>query len=363
MKHAIELSYFAFPVSICCARANPPSRPAGLRLGRRAPAIKAERAGGIMARNSFKLFVAAGPMALLAACGGGGGEGISSTPPPPAAAPAPTPTPTSTPTPPPPVLAPANIGLISNQSFKTLSLSHSMESGPMSDVESTPPTRSETLAFRYNSAENIYEITLPGFAPGRLQTEGLNGTSGRTASSTFNRVTLGAGPTLQAASVTLQVPGSSFSPFTYTSLANWEGAGFSGVFAYGIATAPGEVPLSGSAGYSANVVGATEYDVYVGGFAKLQFDFAAGTLSGFMQPMISDGWDLSIDPGRYDFTQTIFAAGRTDFSGSFVVPGLPNAQSYFEGSFTGPQAAELMARWQAPSAHGSMFGVWVGKKD
>lgn len=323
-----------------------------------------------MTRNLFRLFVAAGPAALLAACGGGGGGGgggVSSTPPPPVAAPTPTPTPpatsTPTPTPPPPVLAPANIGLVSNQPFKTFSLSHGLESGPMSYVETRPPTRSETLAFRYNSAERVYEIALPGFAPGRLKTEGLNGTNGQTASSTVNSVTLGAGPALQAATVMLPVPGSSFSPFTYTSLAYWDGAGYSGIFAYGIPTAPGNVPLSGSAGYTANVAGTTEYEAVVGGFAKLQFDFAAGTLSGFMQPMISDGWDLSINPGRYDFTQTIFAAGSTDFSGSFIVPGRPNAQSYFEGSFTGPQAAELMARWQAPSALGNMFGVWVGKKD
>lgn len=353
MKRGIELYYFAFPVSICCT-GSWVGECAGHQGGIRDPFIT---------RKSLKLFLAAGPMALLAACGGGGG-GVSSTPPPPVAGP-PAPTPSPPPTPPPPaaVLPPANIALVSDQPFKTFSLSHTMAAGPMSYVETVPPTRSEALAFRYNSAERVYEIALPGFVPGRLQTEFLNGTIGQTATSTFNRVTLGAGPTLQAASVSLPVPGSSFSPFTYTSLANWEGGGVTGIFAYGIATAPGDVPLSGSAGYSANVVGTTDFDAYVGGFAKLQFDFAAGTLSGFMQPMISDGWDLSINPGRYDFTQTIFAAGSTDFSGSFIVPGLPNAVSYFEGSFTGSQAAELMARWQAPYAHGSMFGVWVGKKD
>lgn len=315
-----------------------------------------------MIRNSPKLFAVAGPMVLLAACGGGGG--VSSPPPPPVAAPTPTSTPT--PIPPSPVLAPASIALVSDQPFKTFSLSHSTESGPFEDIETVPPTRSEAMDFRYNSAERVYEIALPGFPAGRLQTEGLNGTSGQTATSTFNRVTLGSSSTQQEVAVTLPVPGSSFSPFTYTSFGNWGipgELGPSGIFAYGIATAPGDVPLSGSAGYSANVIGTTDYGYFVGGIANLQFDFAAGTLSGFMHPAISDGWDLSIDPGRYDFTQTIFAAGSTDFSGSFIVPGLPNAQSYFEGSFTGPQAAELMARWQAPSAHGSMFGVWVGKKD
>ena len=49
------------------------------------------------------------------------------------------------------------------------------------------------------------------------------------------------------------------------------------------------------------------------------------------------------------------------------VPGLPNADSSFEGNFTGPNAAELMARFEAPflvdGQQGTLSGAWVGKKN
>ena len=306
-------------------------------------------------------------VACLPACGGGGG--VSSTPPPPLAgnpAPAPTPTPAPPPTPA-AVLEPPEIGLVSNQPFKTFSLSHSLTSGPFSWVEDTPPSRAETVDFRYNAAEDVYEITLPGGQPGRLKTEGLNGTSGQVATGTFNRVTLGATTTTQPYTVTLPVPGSSFSPLTYTSFAMWEFAegARKGIFAYGIPTGAAAVPVSGSASYTAQVIGWDKFDSYIDGIAKLQFDFAGGTLSGFMEPQSNDGWNAPIAFGRYNFTQTVFAVGSPEFSGRFAVPGQPNADSFFEGAFNGPNAAELMARWQAPTPDGqnSMFGIWVGKKD
>ena len=102
-----------------------------------------------------------------------------------------------------------------------------------------------------------------------------------------------------------------------------------------------------------------------------------GTLAGSMHPTIYDEFDsFFVDFGRYDFTQTNYAKGGTTFAGAFVVPGLPDAtpQSFFEGAFTGPGGAEVLARWQAPfvvsgdwsipdGTKGVLSGIWIGKKD
>ncbi len=104
----------------------------------------------------------------------------------------------------------------------------------------------------------------------------------------------------------------------------------------------------------------------VSGSARLNFDFGGGTLAGHMDASISDGWD-PVPLGRYSFAHTNYARGATSFSGSFEAPGVSGLSS-FEGRFNGPQAAELMARWNAPFVDplkrgtGNMTGVWFGKK-
>lgn len=87
-----------------------------------------------------------------------------------------------------------------------------------------------------------------------------------------------------------------------------------------------------------------------------------------MNPKIVDSFDgIFIDFGQFDFKQTVYSAGSATFSGKFVVPGLPNADSSFNGNFTGPDAAELMARFITPVQRGdvqqTISGVWIGKKD
>jgi len=180
--------------------------------------------------------------------------------------------------------------------------------------------------------------------------------------------------------VTLFVPGSHFSPYTYTSFGWWNGDVGSnngqtiheeGIFAYGIPTAAGDVPTSGSASYSAEITGTFGANTYppngIGGDVSLSFNFASGTLSGFMHPKIEDAFDgLFVDFGRYDFAQTVYSTGSTTFSGQLSQAGL-SANGTFNGNFTGPNAAELMARFQAPyklgGDQGTIAGVWVGKKD
>jgi len=171
------------------------------------------------------------------------------------------------------------------------------------------------------------------------------------------------------------VPGTSFSPYTYTSFGYWDGKTGSidgtethqeGIFAYGVPTASTGVPTSGSATYTATVVGRTADGYDIGGNATLQFQFAAGTLSGHFDPLYYD-WDAVISLGRYDFVNTAYAAGSTTFAGGLSQGGVGTGS--FNGEFTGPNSEELMARWLATYHNAAqntdlpLSGIWVGKKN
>jgi hypothetical protein len=138
-----------------------------------------------------------------------------------------------------------------------------------------------------------------------------------------------------------------------------------GVFAYGIPTASGDVPITGSANYSGEVRGLTDGGADVWGSILLGFDFGAGTLSGKMEPLWSDGWD-SHAFGTYSFTNTVYSTGSTTFSGSFIAPPGVEGDSAFEGRFNGPRGAEVMGSWNAPyqigDTHGTMGGVFGASK-
>jgi hypothetical protein len=293
----------------------------------------------------------------LAGCGGagGGGGGLAFTPPPP-----PAPAPTPTPTPPPPA---GPLG--TPQQFPTLAfvqrVSTDLNGG---NVQRQALNLNEAVGFRFSEATQSYEIEIAGYRPGKLVPNAA------TVGTTHDySVTDGlASDTPQRIAVYLNSPDRSGGTITltHTGYGQWFGVtgetdrrNFNnGVFAYGIATAAGD--------YTAYVSGTSE-NVGVGGQAQLRFNFGAGTLAGHMAPVLLDDWGPT-PLGRYDFTQTVHGVGSTTFSGKFVVPG-STADSFFEGRFNGPRAAELMARWQAPykdpysDSWGTMFGVWAGKKD
>jgi hypothetical protein len=162
---------------------------------------------------------------------------------------------------------------------------------------------------------------------------------------------------------------------TYTTLADYnlsdspEPFGF---FAFGTATQVGAIPVAGSATYDAILRGAsTQRYGQIGGTAVLEFDFAVGKLSGHLDPVIHDPTGLGFNDtalGRYDFTNTVYSAGGTTFSGQLSNPTVSSAGS-FNGLLTGPAAEELMGRWIAPyqfpgtpSQNGTIFGVLVGKR-
>ena len=308
--------------------------------------------------------------AALAGCGGSGGSSGTNFIPSPPVTPTPTPTPISTP------IAPAHLGLVSPSPFAVLGIgdTHKTDSAGNSPAPVSPPAPKD-VQFSFDAATNSYQISVPGFQPGTLASTSYNGTSGQPATGSTSRVTSGSSSTLQSLFITLPVPGTHFSPYTYTSLGEWYGQtgvsatgdllNASGSFAYGIPTQSGGVPVTGSATYIAMIDGATVDGEFVSGDATLQFNFAAGTLAGHLDPTLCPFDCESL--GRYDFTNTVFGVGSTSFSGTLSKAGLPGTGS-FDGLFTGPTGEELMARWSAPyqqpgsSQTGQMFGVLVGKR-
>jgi hypothetical protein len=272
-------------------------------------------------KSALRLAALVAIVAHLAACGGGGGNSLASTP-------APQPS-----TQPPPPVVKTNFGVTQDTEFATVG---------------------EDVQFRWIESAKAYEIQFPGQPLERL-------------------VQLGFGPVREEHYPSSGVYFISLSkdlPYQYTNLATqldnaW--GGFLSEFAYGIPTAAGDVPVTGSASYTARIFGGSYYPL--SGDAHLTFSFGAGSLTGFMHPFAETGMG-PYDLGRYDFTQTVYSTGSTTFSGKFVVPGGGStADSGFSGLFTGPQAAELMTEFHAPfmdpnsNQWRNMTGLWIGKKD
>lgn len=303
----------------------------------------------------------------LAACGGDSTP-LASIPAPPIASPPPTsPPPPATPVPPPIPAGP--IGLQSDQPFASVSVLS--DAGTILQLPEP-----DAVQIRYSANDGLYTVRLGSMsAEGKLAPFTANGSFNSqgwiSVSSTASQLLIGNGPDRQGVVVTLAWPASS--RFTYTSFGSWDGGcpmGCNlGAFAYGIPTIASQVPVSGSADFDGEVRGYTDRSggvLDVGGDVRLSFDFGAGTLSGVMRPVAYFDWDGTA-LGDYVFRDTVFARGSTKFSGAFTVPG-STAPSSFQGSFTGPNAAELMAQWQAPyvrpatTQSGQMVGVWIARR-
>jgi hypothetical protein len=108
-------------------------------------------------------------------------------------------------------------------------------------------------------------------------------------------------------------------------------------FAFGIATAPGDVPVSGTrtCSFGEDEIGA----------GRLTFDLSAGTVSGWAEPF----W-FNV---RYDLIQTSFAPGATTFAATFGPDGV------LEGRFFGPRAVNVAVRSKG-GVSGIMTGVCEG---
>ena len=334
------------------------------------------RASGHFTQLRVKRLLAGAGALALSACGGGGG-GMSFIPAPPVAptpSPTPTPTPTATPTPlpaaeqvtilpQPPVGEFATAGVWTN-----LYAASSSEGGRFTAIAGTT---SSQVNVRYTSA-GTYEVQLPGEFYQQLvhRPDIVN----PAPSDPF--LTL-SGPGW-GRSITVQYGNSGYS---YSSMLAWSRPdldfGFtvdSGVVAFGVPTPAAAVPVSGTASYQGLVSGLTDAKTFdsasnswlllpAGGSVGLNFDFAAGSLSGQMALSINGGMN-PISVGNYSFAQTVFARGSTSYSGKFDtnLPGF----NFFNGSFTGPHAEETIGDWAVPftldGQNHQAIGAWIAKK-
>jgi hypothetical protein len=265
----------------------------------------------------------------LSACGGGGSGGVSSLPPPPSS---PSPAQTSSANP----LSAAPAGVTATTSLASI--------GVLSSV-------------RWNADLKAYEVQLGGDAA-RIAATGNAGYA--------EVADLIAGDGAKLPYSMQAFTGYSYTRYGYVTPTAAGKSG--GDFVFGIATPAGSIPTSGSATYYADIQGhAGSWGLY--GTAQFAFDFAAGTLSGHMDPHSNGPMESPTLP-RYDFTATVFSPGSRSFSGAFAIDG-PTPSS-FQGQFTGPHAEELMASFTAPFLDwgpdgqqivwGVMEGVMAGKK-
>lgn len=291
-----------------------------------------------MSRNLLGRLLVTSAALALAACGGGDGTYIASLPPP-TSTPMPTPTPST-------ITVSSTIfpNITANTDFAALGIETSSDKSLVSDGFSA----------RFDAASNAYIIGLPlgAYSVGIVKPSDI-----QLAYTTFGSISSG----------------------YYTTTF--------GHFAFGSATPASGIPASGTATYDANVLGSTLDSYYranqtassgtvghISGTAALQFDFGAGTLAGHFDPILTYNDETTAPAsfkttnlGSYNFVNTVYGAGKTNFSGQLSIPG-SSSLGAFDGQFTGPVAQELMTRWTAPYLNpatqqwSQMFGVWVGKK-
>lgn len=311
-----------------------------------------------MRSNSCRPTIVAGLILALCACGGGqGGPSFIGTPP---SSPTPTPTPTTVPSTPP-------FGLSSDQQFATYAANTS-DSGAYS-VNAADPN---ALSFSWSQQAQAYEVKAAGFPAAHLErTFASNLVAFHPVDASGNQLPLSFAIYVPPLKTDVQLsygswgiyetyPSGSTSPFVYTP------------FAFGVPTAAGDVPTTGSATYQATLHGLTDDHYYeILGDSQLSFDFGSGSLSGHMQPRLFDDWDGINQPlGQYDFAQTAYSGGSRSFGGHFAIPnGTPGqVGGAFDGQFVGPKAVELISGWTAPYLDpfdhhwGTMNGIWLGKK-
>ncbi|QNN65511.1 hypothetical protein H9L12_02620 [Sphingomonas rhizophila] len=231
----------------------------------------------------------------------------------------------------------------------------------------------------YSGATGKYTVSVPDYPAGELERTGTNGNydaSGWTAIySTTHRILGSAGPGTDGVSVTIDWPDNS--TFSYTSFGNWYNLAntstgstyISGNFAYGVPSAPGDIPLTGTAHYTGSIRGGGNeaWFTWLTGTVAMDFDFADGTLDGEIDMAFNEYYDTGFDVPLLTFSETLFAQGSQVFSGKFDQAGV-SRNTGFQGQFTGPGAAELLSSFSGElNRPGTdewvpVGGVWIAKK-
>jgi hypothetical protein len=273
----------------------------------------------------------------LASCGEGGSGFVNSTPPPPV-------TPTPTPTPAALTLIPS---ATTSQQFVVVGAARLTPEDPTLRVNSA-----DLLQVRYVASSNSYQVELPN---GQTWIDLTSKSEGEAAGGQV-------------------VVAPQYLGFQYSSLINWFWNGTSrGVEALGISTAPGAVPITGSASFNALALGSTPetHDLsqlvspFVYGPMTFNFDFAKGSLSGNFNAFLDPEWH-DYELGTFTFRDTVYSSGSTTFSGEFDTTSV--GVNSFSGLFTGTNAQELIGSFAFPyksPIDGQTYqsaGAFVGKK-
>ena len=282
------------------------------------------------------LVIGVGPLSLTA-CGGGDISSASSVPPPP-----PTATPTPTPTPAPAPIAPAHLGLVSVGPFAVLAVgdSYKTNAAGANRTQLTAPAPQDAH-FSYNAATNTYQISLPDFQSGTLVQTGYDGSAGAACDwlrqPRFSRRNNGRSALVRPPArarhrsqpllvYELRVLDRPNGPLNGRRIAE----GGRQICLRNSPTGSGDVPLTGSAIYVAEVIGssADASELSISGSATFEFNFGAGTLNGHLNPVIYDYLaygSAGLSLGRYDFgipfmrtAAPVFPAGFRR-SGSWVM--------------------------------------------
>ena len=302
----------------------------------------------------------------LAGCGGG-----DSTVPQiivnPAPTPSPSPPPSPSPTPSPTASAP--IGLEQPGDFATLgwAFRYTTDRDGSNPRGSTEPDAAAPIEIGYVATANAYEMRLPDVSRGRL--------AFAFPATNFTSLRL-PWPGAPDIAVLLYRPGAGNTELalSFTSLGSWSATrpdpadptrfdlNF-GDFTYGVPTPPAAVPASGTRQYGGIAYGGGIG--FITGTADLTIDFATGTVTGALAPMINDGVGSIAGSGRYELDAArISADGR--LSGQFR--GSAGVQGTFEGRLTGPAAEEMMVRWRGEffDPHNNrtrpLAGIWVARR-
>jgi hypothetical protein len=176
------------------------------------------------------------------------------------------------------------------------------------------------VQFRWDAASGKYEVLAPGYAD-RSRLEALQDLRFGGTPSVYD--VFGSGGTKLPFFMIVRAPPLPWNQNGYVGWAQIHENNFPHTyFAFGIATAPGDVPVRGTMTCSF-----AEDEI---GEGRLTFDLAAGTVSGWTEPF----WGKI----RYELVQTSFAPGATTFATMFGTDGV------LEGRFFGPGAVNVAVR-------------------
>jgi hypothetical protein len=203
-----------------------------------------------------------------------------------------------------------------------------------SDTWPSAPAPS-AVQFRWNATIGKYEVLAPGYGDwSRL--EALPSPFGGTPTSYD---IFGSGGTKLLPSMALSAPPHVGPPaLEYVGYARLFDRSFL-AFAFGIWTAPGDVPVHGT---RTCYFGEDEI-----GDGELTFDLARGTVTGSVAPF----WGHV----RYPVVKTSFAPGATTFAVTFGTDGV------LEGRFFGPRAVNVAVRAQGGGeGHAALSGIMTG---